>query len=345
MEDLTRSGFLKKAGATAVSFSAIGALAQHPVDAFAVGERSDLVSYSGPIGATSYPATILSVPVLVAYNKGFFKKQKLDLKMTVMNSATDLARAIHGRQLAFGVGGILTVMSGFAAGLNEIRLIGQMVGAQYITYLVRPNSSVNTPGDLKGKKIAVLTNTKNFSYYLATLMLKTAGLTPADVEFVFVQSFPAALAAVQNGVVDAACSFKPVSTQEVNAGRARLLWDTGPNVTGLPNDGVFTGATLAATHPQVCLQFSTAIAQAQQWVRHNVNETATMWAKATQLDPKVCLNTLQGTVANSMKFPLPIAGFNADRKAGVALGTVPPDLSYYAFVDPRFGKSLAKYSK
>ncbi len=345
LEELTRSRFLKKAGAAAVSLSAAGVFAGRAGDAFAAAERSaGLVPYSGPIGATAYPATILSVPVLVAYNKGFFKQQKLDLHMTVMNSATDLARAIHARQVAFGVGGILTVMSGFAAGMNEIRLIGQMDGAQYMTFLTKPDSPIHTPADLKGKKVAVLTNTKNLSYWMALQMLKAGGLAAADVNFLFLPSFPAIAAALENGVTDVGVSIKPVSTQQVVNGQARMIWDTGV-IKNLPDDGVFTSVTFADTHAQVCRQFSTAIAQAQQWARHNVQETAAMWSKVTQIDPKVCLGALQGPVVNSFQFSFPVSGFYADRAVGVSLGSVPSTTSYYAFVDPRFMKGVAKYSK
>ena len=356
MEDMTRATFLKLGG----SLIAVGALAACSSSSKSQATGSPAVSqnagspaasqnateqiapYSGQIGATSYPSTLLSVPILIANEKGFFADQKLDLQMVVVNSATDLAHSLNSGEVSFGVGGILTVMSGFAAGLDKIRLIGQVDGIQYITFLTKASSPIKSPSDLKGKKIAVLTNTKNLSYWMALQMLKGANLTASDVQFVFLQSFPAVLAAVENGVVDVGASFKPVSTGQVVSGKARMVWDSGPNVVGYPDDGLFTNVTMTSDHAQVCQRVATAIIKAQDWVRSNTAEAASLWATAAKLDPKITTETLSGGVAESMTFPISQAGFERDRSLGVALGTVPAGLAYDAFVDPRFQQAVAQ---
>lgn len=365
MEEMTRGTFLKLGG----SLAAVGILAACGSSSKSQGGSSpassqggnspaasqnenspapsqnateQVTAYSGQIGATSYPATLLSVPILIAYEKGFFAKQKLDLHMVVVNSATDLAHSLDSGEVSFGVGGILTTMSGFAAGLNKIRLIGQVDGIQYITFLTKADSKIQTPNDLKGKKVAVLTNSKNLSYWMALQMLKGANLTEKDVQFVFLQSFPAVLAAVENGVVDVGASFKPVSTGQVVAGKARMVWDSGPNVVGYPDDGLFTNVSMTSSQPQVCQRVANAIAQAQDWVRSNTAEAASLWATAAKLDPKITTETLSGGVADSMTFTVSQQGFERDRSLGVALGTVPATLAYDAFVDPRFQEVVAK---
>lgn len=334
MELMTRAGFLKMGA----SLLASGALAACGASS---GTKNANGPYSGQIGATSYPGTVLSVPILAAFKRGFFKQQKLNLQMVVMNSATDLAKALNSEEVAFGVGGIVTIMNGFAAGLNQIRLIGQEDGAQYITFLAKANSPAKAPSDLKGKKVAVLTNKKNLSYWMALQMLKAGGLTANDVNFVFLQSFPAITAALENGIVDVGASFKPVSTQQVASGKARTIWDSGPNVVGYPDDGIFTAASMASDNPQICQRFASAMVQAQDWVRHNVEDASTMWAQAAQLDPKITLRTLNDGLAASMTFPVSTTGFDRDRDLGVELGTVPKTLSYGAFVDGRFQKAAA----
>jgi sulfonate transport system substrate-binding protein len=303
---------------------------------------SELVPYTVKIADTAYPATLGALPVLVAQEKGMLDAQKLKLDITVPLLTTDAARAVQLGQADFGAGGMLQTLGAFGSGLSNIRLVGLTEAANNQTLMVKADSPIKSLADLKGKKLGLIGNETNTTYYMTEQALKSVGLTIDDVKIVYFAANAAAQAAVTNGLVDAGYNNVPPAFEAEAKGQGRVLWSS--SVLKYPAEGLFTSAQFAQKNPQVVKQFLTAVSEAQQWIQDNPDETAELWAKAANIDVATAKKTLSGVFLEGFQVPFSQASFDALLKAGVSLGTVKPDLTYDQFVDPSFAEGLSDAS-
>ncbi len=103
-----------------------------------------------------------------------------------------------------------------------------MCQASRISHLVIGNHMVDVIKeykDLKGKKIAVSSH-NSIDEYIFEEMIKHAGLTEDDVEFVLMSDFGSMLGAISNGTIDAAVNIEPLIAQGVEKGFHVRFGDT-----------------------------------------------------------------------------------------------------------------------
>lgn len=337
---VSRKIFFQRAGGVVLSATSADALFSAGT---ATAARSKIVKFHGSLGGVQYPTTTASVPTIVGQEKGFFKAQGLTLDNVLIQSSLDIARALQQGQLDFANGGILPVMGGFAAGLTAPRLIGLAEQAQGLIWIAKSDSGIKSVTDLKGKNVGLIGSAQNITFFMIQQALQGVGLSTNDVRFTYFTSLPASQAAVMNGVVDCSITNKPPGLIPVQQKQAVVVFDAG--VLNLASDGLWTTADFARKHPQVCRQFITAFAQAQQWVRHNPDAAVTLWAKATKVDRALLRLSIQGPMLKGYTISFTQDMFAALDTVGVALGQVQPSLGYGSVVIPTFQAGLTKYGK
>jgi NitT/TauT family transport system substrate-binding protein len=113
--------------------------------------------------------------------------------------------------------------------------------------LAKTSSGIKAPADLKGKKIGI-PGKYGSSWIMLQALLKSAGLTTADVTIVEFPDYGQA-AALQQGAVDAATGFtnnEPIQLKNAGVDTVVLSVDA---IVPLPGPGLVTGtATLKAKH-------------------------------------------------------------------------------------------------
>ena len=126
-----------------------------------------------------------SLPLYVAKEKGYFKEEGLDVKLTSFKSPTERDAAISARQL----NGAVTDVVALASYVNG--KLGWKSATALTGYfgIVTSDSSVKTVADLKGKTIATLSR-QTPTFYLYQ-QLKKNGLSADDVTIKEVPSIPA----------------------------------------------------------------------------------------------------------------------------------------------------------
>jgi sulfonate transport system substrate-binding protein len=144
--------------------------------------------------------------------------------------------------------------------------------------IVPKDSPIQTLADLKGKKIAIPQGSS--AHGLALLALKSVGLTPKDVELVYLS--PAAGAtAFNSGKVDAWSIWNPPSAIAVKDG-ARILAKGLPPIDQVNNYYVATDKSLNnPTRRAALADVLTRIAKIFNWAQQNPNEYAKAIAKET----------------------------------------------------------------
>ncbi|AGB23762.1 ABC transporter, substrate-binding protein, aliphatic sulfonates family [Mycobacterium sp. JS623] len=144
--------------------------------------------------------------------------------------------------------------------------------------IVPKGSPIQTLADLKGKKIAIPQGSS--AHGLALLVLKSVGLTPKDVELVYLS--PAAGATAFNtGKVDAWSIWNPPSAIAVKDG-ARILAKGIPPIDQVNNYYVANEKSLSdATKRAALADVLTRIARIFNWAQLNPDEYAKAIAKET----------------------------------------------------------------
>jgi sulfonate transport system substrate-binding protein len=149
--------------------------------------------------------------------------------------------------------------------------------------LVHTDSPITTIADLRGKRIAVGKGSSAHGHILA--QLKNAGLTPADVELVYLQ--PAdALSAFQQRAVDSWVIWDPYTAQVAQQFPVRSIGQA-KDVTNGYWFGVASNQALADPKRNTALQdLLIRFEKAAKWAQDHPAEWAKSYSAAVGLDPK-----------------------------------------------------------
>jgi sulfonate transport system substrate-binding protein len=153
--------------------------------------------------------------------------------------------------------------------------------------IVPKDSPIQTPADLKGKKIAF--NKASSAHLLLVRALEKNGLSYNDIEPIFLAP-PEARAAFQGGSVDAWVIWDPFLEAAIQELEARILID-GVDVVASK------GYTLASKvfvekHPEIVRGIIEELRDVNDWVVNNRDEYADIQAKETGLDASIWKQTL-----------------------------------------------------
>lgn len=192
-------------------------------------------AYAEPMRAAYPSANVQFMPAFVALEKGFYKREGLDAELISVRNAVTAVQALIGNQIHF----IFTVgpqMPSIWEG-SDIILLAQQIGRPTFSMMVTPD--IKSVTDLKGKKIGVSFGGSTFAGTKA--MLELYKLNPEkDVQYVSIPGSQPKIAAMQQGLIQAALLAPPSDYVALKAGFKRLA-----NLADLFKDTSFSG--LAAT--------------------------------------------------------------------------------------------------
>ncbi|MFC7062069.1 ABC transporter substrate-binding protein [Halobacillus seohaensis] len=156
----------------------------------------------------------------IAKEKGYFDEYNIDVEFTQFANSDDMLPALAAGEVDIA-GGVSTssFFNAIAQGI-DVKIIadkGHYVdGKSYFSFVIgnHMQEEIKDYADFKGKRIAV--SSKNaVDDYIFQEMLKHAGLTEDDVEFVLMSDFGNMLASMGNSSIDAALQIEPLITQGV----------------------------------------------------------------------------------------------------------------------------------
>lgn len=206
---------------TATPASAIGAIPEIPPVTAPEGSVAVRMGY--------IPVSIFA-PVFVAYEKGYFAEQGLDVTLEQLPGGSDMVLQTATGGLDLGIGGAGPAFWNAASQDLGVRIIapGHAEGSPVATPLMISSQacrdgSIASVADLAGKRVAV--NAPGATEFWLDAALQTAGLSIADVDLQFL-SFPDAVVALESGALDAAMIGEPLATRAEQEDIAvRLLED------------------------------------------------------------------------------------------------------------------------
>jgi NitT/TauT family transport system substrate-binding protein len=193
------------------------------------------------VGYSAWPGWF---PWKVTEVKGLFEKAGVPVSLQWFDGYLDSINALSAGQLDCNSQTLNDTISSVAGGadLQVVLTNDQSTGNDQI--IVAPG--IKSTPDLKGKKVAAEEGTVD--HYLLLLVLKKAGLSAKDIQFVPLET-GAAAAAFAAGKVDAVGVYAPFTTQALKRPGSRALY-TSKDFPGAITDHLVCRTEFVARHPE-----------------------------------------------------------------------------------------------
>jgi sulfonate transport system substrate-binding protein len=211
-----------------------------------------------------------------------FASDGIAVEWTAFPSGPPLLEALNAGSIDFGHAGDSPPIFAQAAGIPFVYVAASSDNPAGSALVVRTDSSLRTPGDLRGRRVGF---TKGSSAHTLVLRVLTrAGLTFRDVETVYLS--PAdARAALIGGSIDAWAIWDPYLAAAQQSGDVRILVDG----TGLvpAREFYLASAALARDHPELVDAVLEELEALEKWARGRASEIAGQLAPETGMEPDV----------------------------------------------------------
>ena len=245
------------------------------------------VALAQPVRGAFPSPSVQILPMMVAQERGFYKREGLDLELIFVRGATTAVQALIANQIHF-IFSIGPQMPAVWEG-NDIMLLAQQVGRPTFSMVVTPD--IQKIADLKGKKIGVTFGGSTAAGTKALLELNKIN-PDKDVEYIGLPGNEPKIAAMKQGIISAALLAPPADYLAMKAGLKRLV-----SLADIFKDTAFTG--LAANrktiseNPQMVKRMVRAIVRSVLHTRDNPEDAMQVLTKRLGLDREAAQDAYQ----------------------------------------------------
>lgn len=175
------------------------------------------------------PGFVSDAGVFIAFDKGYFKQEGIDLELVTLKTAADAPPLLARGDIEVAGGSTSAALYNAIVRGIDMRIVADKgvhpkgLGWQVVAVRKDLAGQVKTPADLKGRKIALSCNSCSVDYFLM-VVLKQANLNIKDVDTVDM-AVPDMLAAFGNKSIDAGVLVEPNATTASEQGLA-VSWIT-----------------------------------------------------------------------------------------------------------------------
>ncbi|MGH7767663.1 MAG: ABC transporter substrate-binding protein, partial [Candidatus Binatia bacterium] len=170
--------------------------------------------------------TVGNIVIFVAKEAGLYEKYGLDAEIVVVQGSGVASKAMIGGSLDIAPIATPTVISANLAGA-DLTILAHTMPSVIHALMVKPE--IKRAEDLKGKKIAV-SSLGSLTDFLVRTIMKKKGLNPdRDVSFLQIGGDAERLAALNQGLADAAAISYPGYARAQKLGFA-MLWDSSKEI-------------------------------------------------------------------------------------------------------------------
>jgi NitT/TauT family transport system substrate-binding protein len=243
--------------------------------------------------ATAVYGVISTDPVYlwIAQEKGFFKKSGVNIDLTHIPT-NQAVQALVGGKVQFVTAGP-QILDANLAGSDTVYIMCP-INSFVLSLYGKPE--INGVKGLLGKKV-VATNKGTPTHIAGRKVLAQNGLKPdVDVKFAYLKEIPALVAALQQGVIDAALITAPSTLTARSFGLKELLNSTALKLPCVQH-AIGTTRSYITAHPEVVRRVVRAAAEGLDHMRNNRAEAVA-----------VLSNALDQRAASSMKRSMPMKG-------------------------------------
>jgi NitT/TauT family transport system substrate-binding protein len=186
-------------------------------------------------------------PAWVAYEKGFFKKNGLDVELVFIESGSRAASALLSGDVAFAQMAGPSAIQSRLQGQNVVIVAGFL---NTMDYQLMVHNGITRPDQLKGKSMAV-SRYGSSSDFATRYALNKYGLAPEkDVTIVEIGSQPARFAALESGKIQGAMVTVPLTLRAKRLG-FHALADLQMLGLEYQHTALVTSSAMIKSRPQV----------------------------------------------------------------------------------------------
>jgi NitT/TauT family transport system substrate-binding protein len=156
----------------------------------------------------------------VCQDQGVFAKNGLTVKLTLLNSSSQLFAALASNSVQIGVGVAQSTAAGALNGV-PLKYVALPIPHYYVEMWGK-STLTSSAADLKGKKIG-LSSPGSLGDASIDAWLAEQGLTDKDIKKTFLKSTPAEVTALEKGAVDAIVTQPPTGTQTRAKGFKKIM--------------------------------------------------------------------------------------------------------------------------
>jgi ABC-type nitrate/sulfonate/bicarbonate transport system substrate-binding protein len=269
------------------------------------GSSSEGSSKNGPVTMAGV-FCVCFANAYVAYEKGFFKDNGVNVKNLVTTKAgADTFQALAGGDAQLALNGLDAILRGQEQGIDVVSIGTVSPDFYALSVRAKDGAAINSPADLKGKKVSV-SKIGSASWAFLQQLLKSAGLSDSDVKIVQLGGIDTTMAGLKSGTVDAAVTWEPGTSQGVDQGFAKVVLNSlvPADHAKLFGSEESISMTLATTKSFIKSQPETvkgaikALDQADEWIAsHTPDEVADVIAPlATGLDRGILAASIKSTM-------------------------------------------------
>jgi NitT/TauT family transport system substrate-binding protein len=257
-------------------------------------------------------AGVPSAYVGFGIEKGFFEKQKLDIKLEPTQGGAATIPALVSGDVQVGGSNVVSLLLASQKNL-PIRAIAGGTSAQasgekdFGALIAAKGKGISEPEDLEGKTVAVNT-LNNIAEVVVKAALEKQGVDPDSLKLSEVP-FPEMAPALAKGSVDAAFSIEPFVTQSVAKGDEVLSYSYVDTESDMQVGAYAVTDQFAEQNAEAVKGFKAAVAETASYVDANEGEFRTYLSKSAKMPP---------AVAKKIVLPKWTGEVNADSVANTA---------------------------
>ena len=214
------------------------------------------------------------LPLIIAQQRKYFADEGLDVEIAAFAGGSKALQSLMGGSSDVASGAYSNTLTMAAKHQRLVYFVSQVrYPALAIALSRRVADRYKTPADLKGMKIGVSAPGSS-THMIVNHLLGKGGLTSSDVSIIGVGTSAGAVAAIEQGEIDAIINSDPVMTKLETDGAVALIADTrtrkgtealfgGP----YPEAGLYATADFIAKNPNTIQALTNAIVRAELWMQ------------------------------------------------------------------------------
>jgi NitT/TauT family transport system substrate-binding protein len=224
------------------------------------------------------------VPLDVGIQKGFFKEHGLDVEGASFAGSAKLQQALAADAIDVGLGSGPELA--FVAKGNSDLGIAAFAGPMGLLLIARPDAGINSPSDLKGKKIGVSTvgGLTDWAVHQAS---RHQGWGPDGIVVTPLGTDEAQVAALRTKDLDGMCIDVAGAYKLEKEGAAKIVLHFSTVAPDFINHITYATNKMVAEHPDQLRAFNAGWFETIAWMRKNKDETVQIAAPVMHQTPEI----------------------------------------------------------
>jgi len=224
-------------------------------------------------------------PLDIGIEKGFYKKHGLDVEAINFAGSAKLQQGLAANAVDIGLGSG-PELAFVAKGNTDLGIAAFAGPANGLFLIVRPDAGVNSPVDLKGKKIGVST-VGGLTDWMTHQASVKQGWGTDGIRVTPLGSDEAQVAALKTKDLDGMCIDVAGAYTLQEAHEAKIILRFGDIVPDFINHITYASNKIIAEHPDEVRAFLAGWFETVAWMRKNKDETVKLAAPVMHKSPEI----------------------------------------------------------